>query len=259
MGGSLGTTLAMWDPQVGALSERLHVVRHDHRGHGASPVPPGPYEIADLGRDVLALMDELEAETASYCGLSIGGMVGMWLGAHARERVDRLVLICTSAHMPPGSAWEERAAAVRAAGTTEVVADAVVERWLTPGYAAANPGVRKRMRAMLTRTSPAGYAACCGAIGRMDLREDLHRIAAPTLVISGADDQAAPPEHQRLIAERIAGARHEVLAPAAHIASVERPGAVTRLILEHLHPEAPDGRRAITAPELAPGRKDRNS
>ena len=115
MGSSLGTSLQMWDGQL-PLAERLRLVRFDHRGHGASPSPPGPYEIADLAGDVVALMDELGIERARYCGLSIGGMIGMWLAANAPERIERLVLICTSAHMPPASRWQERAAAVLAAG-----------------------------------------------------------------------------------------------------------------------------------------------
>ena len=140
LGCSLGTAAAMWEPQVAALAEHLRVIRYDHRGHGASPVPPGPYEIEDLGRDVLALLDRLGIERASVGGVSLGGMVAMWLGANAPDRVERLVLCCTSAHLPPASAWAERAAAVREAGTTEVVADAVVARWLTPAFAAAHPG-----------------------------------------------------------------------------------------------------------------------
>ena len=233
MGSSLGTSMDMWDSQL-ALAERLHIVRHDHRGHGRSPVPPGPYEIADLGRDVLELMDALEIERASYCGLSIGGMVGMWLGANAPERIERLVLICTSAHLPPAEGWAERAATVRAAGTVEVVADAVVARWLTPAYAESHPELVAELRAMLVATDPNGYAAACGAIERMDLRDQLGTITAPTLVISGAGDEAAPPEHQELIAASIPGARLETVDPAAHLAAVERPALVNELIATHL-------------------------
>lgn len=233
LGGSLGTSLEMWDGQL-ALAERFRLVRLDHRGHGRSPVPPGPYEIEDLARDVLALLDALEIQRASYCGLSIGGMVGMWLGANAPERIERLVLLCTSAHLPPASGWQERAAAVREAGTVEVIADAVIDRWLTPGFAAEHPELRAELRAMLVATDPEGYAASCGAIERMDLRAELARISAPTLVISGADDPATPPEHQALIAESIAGARLATVAPAAHLAAVERPEAVNELIAAHL-------------------------
>ena len=221
LGGSLGTTLEMWDPQVPALAERLRVVR--------SPVPAGPYEIADLGRDVLALMDALAIEHAAYVGLSIGGMVGMWLGSHAPERIDRLALLCTSAHLPPASAWAERAATVRAAGSTEPIADAVVARWLTKPFARAHPEVLAELRAMLAAQSPDGYAACCGAIERMDLRPDLGAVRAPVLVIAGEDDRATPPEHAQVIAGAIPGARLEVLTAAAHLASVEQPDAVTRL------------------------------
>jgi 3-oxoadipate enol-lactonase len=233
MGSSLGTSSAMWDAQLD-LAGAFRVVRYDHRGHGSSATPEPPYEIADLAGDVLELMDALGVERAHHCGLSIGGMIGMWLGANAPERVNRLILICTSAQLGPPSLWRERAAAVREAGTTEPVADAVVDRWLTPRFAVEHPEIRTRLRAMLLDCDPVGYAACCGAIERMDLRGGLPRITAPALVISGSDDSATPIEHQRLLADAIPGARHEVVAPAAHIAAVERPEAVTGLIREHL-------------------------
>lgn len=233
MGGSLGTTLRMWDGQL-PLADRVRLVRFDHRGHGASPVPPGPYEIADLGRDVLELMDSLGVERASYCGLSIGGMVGMWLGANAPERIDRLVLICTSAHMPPASKWQERARTVLEARSVEPIADTVIAGWLTPAFAAANPEVRGALRTMLVASPADGYAACCGAIERMDLREELGGIRAPTLVISGSDDQSTPPSEQEQIAARIPNCRHELVGPAAHVAAVEQPDTVNSLIQEHL-------------------------
>jgi 3-oxoadipate enol-lactonase len=233
MGGSLGTTLRMWDRQM-PLAERRQLVRFDHRGHGASPVPEGPYEIADLGRDVVELLDWLGLERASYCGLSIGGMVGMWLAANAPERVERLILLCTSAHMPPAEQWRQRAAAVSTAGSTEPIADAVVERWLTPSFAREHPEVRHELRAMLTSSPPDGYVRCCGAIERMDLRGELPRVEAPTLVISGDQDEATPAGHQRVIAEAIPRARHEVVGGAAHIAAVEQPEAINHLIDTHL-------------------------
>jgi 3-oxoadipate enol-lactonase len=234
LAGSLGTDRSMWDPQMAPLRERHRTIRYDQRGHGASPVPDGPYSIADLGGDALALMDRLGLERASWAGVSIGGMVGMWLAIHAPERIDRLTLICSSAHLGPPERWAERAATVRAAGTVEPIADTVVGRWLTPEFAARNPGVRDRLRARLAATPAEGYAACCEAIGSMDQRAGLGAIRAPTLVISGAEDQAAPPEHQRLLADAIPGARLEVLSPAAHVASAERADDVTALIADHL-------------------------
>jgi 3-oxoadipate enol-lactonase len=240
LAGSLGTTLRMWDPQVPALAARgLRAIPYDQRGHGASPAPPGPYAIADLGADALALLDRLGLERVAWVGLSIGGMVGLWLAAHAPERVERLVLLCTSAHVPPAQRWEERADAVRAAGSVGVVADAVAARWLTEGFAAAHPDVLAGLRDMLAAQPPDGYAACCAALATLDLRGDLAAIRAPTLVIGGAQDAAIPTDHQRRLADAIAGARLEILDPGAHVVSVERPGVVTDLICDHLEREAP--------------------
>lgn len=233
LGSSLGTDLGMWDGQL-ALSAGLRLIAFAHRGHGRSPAPPGPYEIADLGADVLELMDELRLERASYCGLSLGGMIGMWLAANAPERIERLVLISTAAHMPNGSAYAQRAVIVREQGSTESIAGGVIEKWLTPGFAARHPEVRARLRSMLTASDPEGYASCCEAIAAMDLREQLPAIAAPTLVISGADDPAIPIELQEAIAGAISGARHEVVAPAAHLPVVEQAEQVNELIGEHL-------------------------
>jgi 3-oxoadipate enol-lactonase len=234
MGGSLGTTLAMWDPQLAELKRRHRVIRFEHRGHGGSPVPDGPYTIDELGADVLALMDRLGLERASYCGLSIGGMVGQWLAINAPGRIDRLILICTAAYLPPASSWQERAAAVRSAGTPEVVADAVLGRWFTESYAKRNPDLVASYRRMISSIDSEGYAGCCEAIATMDLRGGLGTIAAPTLVIAGHQDPSIPPEHGEAIAAAVAGARFELLDPAAHLASVERAVDVTALIAEHL-------------------------
>jgi len=234
-GGSLGSDLRMWEPQVAPLVERgFRVVRYDTRGHGASPVPPGPYELDDLGADVLALLDELGVERVHHVGLSLGGMTGMWLGIHAPDRIASLVLCCTSAKLGPPSMWAERARTVRAEGTA-AVAEAGVSRWLTPGYRERHPDRAGFLRAMIAAVPAEGYAACCGAIERMDLLDLLPKITAPTLVVAGADDPATSPgEHARPIAEGIPGARLEVVADAAHLGSYERPGEFTRLILDHL-------------------------
>jgi 3-oxoadipate enol-lactonase len=232
MGGSLGTTLRMWEGQQ-PLAEHLRLVCFDNRGHGGSPAPPGPYEIADLGRDVLELMDTLVLPRAHYCGISLGGMVGMWLGANAPERLAGLILICTSPHIPPPSMWRQRARTVLEAGSVEPVADATLDRWLTPEFAESHPHVRAALREMLVGTSPEGYAACCGAIERMDLRQDLARVRTPTLVVSGNRDPSTPVEVQELIARAVPAATHEVVA-AAHLAAVEQPEPINRLILERL-------------------------
>jgi 3-oxoadipate enol-lactonase len=234
LGGSLGTTLDMWDPQVPALSGSHRVIRFEHRGHGGSPVPNGPYTIDDLGADVLTMLDRLDLPRVSYCGLSIGGMVGQWLAINAPERVDRLILLCTSAHLPPAESWQERAAAVREAGSPEVVADAVLARWFTPAFAESHPDIVARYRAMISGIDAEGYAGCCEAIAAMDLRAGLPGITAPTLVVAGRQDPSIPPEHGEAIAAAVPGARLEILDPGAHLASVERAETVTSLIAHHL-------------------------
>ena len=236
LGGSLGTTLEMWEPQRAGIGGAARLVSFSQRGHGASPVPAGPYRIAELGGDVLALMDRLGLERASYCGLSIGGMVGQWLAINAPQRIERLVLICTSAHLPPAEDWHPRAVTVREAGTTEAIADAILQRWFTPGYAERNPETVAHYRRMIASIPAQGYAGCCEAIAAVDLRAGLERITAPTLVIAGAHDPATPAEHGAAIADAVVGARLELLDPAAHLASVERATEVSGLIAGHLHP-----------------------
>lgn len=230
---SLGADRTMWDDLAAQLADRFRVVAYDHRGHGASPVPDGPSTLADVAGDVVGLLDRLEVERAHVVGLSLGGMVGMWLGIHAPARVDRLALLCTSARLGPRQMWLDRIAAVEAHGTGSI-AEAGVERWITPAHAEAHPEVRARLEALIAAQPDAGYASCCAAIADMDLTADLTRITAPTLVIGGAEDPATPPEHQRLIARAIPGARLEVLSPAAHLATVEQPDAIGALVGDHL-------------------------
>jgi 3-oxoadipate enol-lactonase len=230
---SLGTTLEMWEPQMGDLARDHRVLRYDMRGHGRSPVPEAPYSIADLGRDLIGLLDRNGIARASMCGISLGGMVSMWVAAHAPERVERLALCSTSAIMGPPEAWTERAALVRREGTG-AVADTVVARWFTPAFAAAEPAVVAGIRAQLAATPPEGYAGCCEAIREMDQRPDLPAISAPTLVIAAAGDPSTPPAHARTIASLIPGARLELLDRGAHLVSVEEPELVTPLIAAHL-------------------------
>jgi 3-oxoadipate enol-lactonase/4-carboxymuconolactone decarboxylase len=240
--GSLGSTLEMWDPQVPALTEHYRIVRCDARGHGRSPAPGGPYALDDLVDDAVALLDRLRVETAAVVGLSLGGMTALRLAAREPHRVTSLAILCTSALLGPASVWQERAEAVRAQGTA-VVADTVVERWLTSAMREAEPARLQALREMVAGTSAEGYAACCDAIGALDLTADLPRITAPTLAIAGADDIATPPEHLRAIATAVPGARLLVLPSAAHLANVEQPAAVNAALLLHLAAGRTDGDR----------------
>ena len=222
---SLGTTLAMWGPQIPPVSGRFRVLRYDSRGHGESAVTPGPYTIERLARDVLALLDGLGIQRPHFCGLSMGGMVGMWLGAHAPERLERLVLCNTAARIGPPEIWDTRIANVRKSGM-DPIATPVLGRWFTPAFHERMPGAIEGMRRMLIETSVEGYVGSCAAIRDADLGEALSRIRARTLVIAGTHDAATPPADGRFLAERIQGARYVELA-AAHLSNIEAPERFT--------------------------------
>jgi 3-oxoadipate enol-lactonase len=222
--GSLGSTHEMWERQLDALGARFEVLTIDHPGHGGTPLAD-VREVADLARRVL---ETVEAESFSFVGLSLGGAVGMQLALSAPERVDRLALCCTAARFGDPELWLERAAVVRAEGVEPIV-DLVLPRWFSPGF----PDL-PRYRDMFLSTDPEGYARCCEALARWDARDDVARIATPTLVVSGADDPSAPPPYGELLAERIPGARHEVIPGARHLANVEHAAEFNRLVLEHL-------------------------
>jgi 3-oxoadipate enol-lactonase len=234
---ALGLSMAMWDPQVAPLSRAFRVVRYDHRGHGGSPVPAGRYRIEDLGRDVLRLIDRLALERVAFCGLSLGGMVGLWLAANAPERVDRLVVFCAAARMPRPNDYAERAKLVRAQGM-DAIADRVIGRWFTPAFLTRRPDAVAGIKALLLATPPEGYAATCEALAAMDLLDDLPRIVASTRVIAAAEDQSTPPEQSEEIARRIPGADLVVIPDAAHLANIEQPEAVTDQILDHVTMES---------------------
>ena len=233
LGSSLGTTGAMWDDNVPALSERFRLLRYDTRGHGASPAPEGPYSMDELGADVLALLDRLELERVSFCGLSIGGMIGMWCASEQPQRFDRLVLCCTVPHFPPPELWNERIETVRAQGIEPMVEPAL-ERWLPADVRAARPEAEEHLRALIRSTPAEGYAGCCEAIRDMDLRDRLAAIEAPTLVVAGSQDPSTPAEKVRAIADAVAGARYLELEGAAHIANISRPEDFSRAVLDHL-------------------------
>ncbi len=229
---SLGTTLGMWLPQLPALTEHFRVLRYDTRGHGQSDVTAGPYSIAQLGRDVVSLLDGLNIPVAHFCGLSMGGMTGIWLGVNAPRRIQRLVLCNTSAAIGVPEVWNSRIAKVKQEGMQGII-DAVLERWFTADFLARAPAQVERVRQMLSTTSAQGYIANCAAVRDMDQRSELSRIVAPTLVIGGKHDKATPPEHGELIARAIPGATYVEL-NAAHLSNWEVAQAFTQQLLNFL-------------------------
>lgn len=228
---SLGTDMSMWDAQLSALEERFRVLRYDTRGHGRSGVPAGAYGLERLGRDVIELADGLGIATFSFCGLSLGGMTGQWLGWRARERLERLVIANSSACMGPPSGWDARIAAVAEQGMDAMV-EPILPRWFTPSFLADERNTAQVVT-VLRRTDPSGYAGCCAAIRDMDMRALLGLIVAPTLIIGGTADLATPPAHTDELANGITGAR-KIMLEAAHLSNIEQPEAFTQAVLDFL-------------------------
>lgn len=236
MSNSLGTSMALWEPQVAALGEHFRLLRYDTRGHGQSSVPPGGYGLDRLGRDVIELADGLGIETFSFCGLSLGGMTGQWLGWRAPERLEHLVIANSSACMGPPSGWDARIEAVNAEGM-KAMAGPVLGRWFTAAFAQDSANTAAALQDLLD-TPAAGYAGCSAAIRDMDMRPILPLIAAPTLIIGGKYDPATPPEHSNEMAAGIPNAQC-VMLEAAHLSNVEKPSEFTAAMLGFL--TCPDG------------------
>ena len=229
---SLGTNLHMWDAQVAAFTEQFRLVRYDRRGHGKSGAPPGPYNMERLGRDALAILDALGLDRVHWCGLSMGGMVGQWLGANAPHRIAKLILSNTSSYYPDKAPWNERIEIVRDKGIA-AVADRVLALWFTPDFRARETSVIARMKEILQATPVEGYVACCAAVRDMDHRDLLGKITVPTLVIAGRHDPATTVQAAEYIRSRVPGAALTVL-DTAHIANVEQPGEYADIVLGFL-------------------------
>jgi 3-oxoadipate enol-lactonase len=237
LGNPIGTTRSVWDFQVPVLSRYFRLLRFEWRGHGApaaqSWAPSGPYTIAELGADVLTTLNAYGFERVGYAGVSLGGMVGLWLAAHVPERVSSLAVCCSAlVPLPSAESWRERAALVRSSGM-DAIAGMVVPRWFTPSFVARSPALTGAVVDMLRGTNPAGYAGCADAIASMDLRPLLGSVKAPALVLSGAEDPAAPPSQGAITARGITGSRLVVVRGASHFAHYETPGPVTDALLGH--------------------------
>lgn len=229
---SLGTDLRMWDAQTAALADRFRIVRYDRRGHGKSDVPKGPYTMERLGLDVLSILNALKIDKINWCGLSMGGMVGQWLGANAPQRINKLILSNTSSWYPDKTPWNDRIKTVRESGLASMV-DGNMSRWFTPGFITKAPDAIAKMKEMFVATKPDGYIACCEAVRDMDFRESNPKVSVPTLVIVGAQDPATPPAAGEAIRKAIPGTQLVSL-DAAHIANIEQPQAYTDTIVKFI-------------------------
>ena len=229
---SLGATMQMWEPQMAALTRLYRVVRYDRRGHGKSGVPPGPYSMERFGKDVLAILDDLNIEKVHWCGLSMGGMVGQWLGANAPERIDRLILANTCSYYPDPTNWNNRIKAVSENGLASI-ADTVIAAWLTADFREREPQIAAKLKAMLIASPVQGYIACCEALSTLDQRALLPQIKAPTLVIAGRHDTSTPVDASVFIRSQIPNASMTLL-DAAHISNVEQPHSFSEAVVGFL-------------------------
>ncbi|MDF2713369.1 MAG: 3-oxoadipate enol-lactonase [Paenibacillus sp.] len=229
---SLGTDMFMWDLQIPQLAQQFQVLRYDTRGHGASETPPGPYTIDQLGQDALGLLNGLGIERASFCGISLGGMTGMWLATQAPERLDRIALCNTAALIGPPDIWNTRIETVRRDGM-QAIADGLLTRWFRPPYIERAPREMMQLKQTLAETSPEGYVAACAAVRDMDLRDTVRRIQLPTLVIAGSGDKVTPLRDSQYLIEHIPGARYIEL-EAAHLSNIEAAEPFTAELLKFM-------------------------
>jgi 3-oxoadipate enol-lactonase len=233
LSGSVGSTIEMWEPNLSALASRFRVVRLDHRGHANSPAPPGPYRIHGLAEEMLCTLDGLGIERFAWCGLSMGGMIGMVMASRWPERVNALALCCTSAAVTDTSVWADRARRVADRGTQALAAE-IADRWFTPQWGEEHPAEVERARGWISCTADDAYRRCCEAIVDWNFIDRLPSIRTPTLVIAGRHDHAMPVDPDaRILANRIPYAQLEIL-DAAHLATMEQPDAANRLISTHV-------------------------
>jgi 3-oxoadipate enol-lactonase len=228
----LGTTTRMWEPQLAAFTKEFRVLRYDSRGHGKSSVPLGPYSIGQLSGDAMQLLDALSVEKAYFCGLSMGGMVGMNLGTHHAARFHKMVLCDTAAKIGTEESWSARLEMVHKEGM-KAVARAVIERWFTAEYRNSHPAEVGVAQRMLEETNPEGYAAGCAAVRDMDHRQELGKISVKTLIVTGASDPVTPPEDGKFLALHISGARF-VEIPGSHLSNLEASEEFNREVLSFL-------------------------
>jgi 3-oxoadipate enol-lactonase len=230
---SLGTDSSMWDPQVGAWSDSHRVVRFDQRGHGRSQAPSQPYTVERLGRDALAVLDAHDADEADICGLSLGGLVALWLAGTAPARVRRAVFADTAVCVGTEEAWRQRAATVRVEGMAAVT-EMVLARFFSPSFRASGPPAVEALQRKLLGASVEGYASSCEALATADLTDLARRVDVRSLVIVGTADEATPPADAWVLHDLLTDARLVELPGAGHLANLEQPDRFSELVLDFL-------------------------
>ena len=229
---SLGTDLGMWDPQAEALARDFYVLRYDTRGHGQSGRGGEPVTLELLGRDVVGLLDTLAIPRAHFCGISMGGLTGQWLGIHQPQRIGKLVLANTAARIGTSEGWLARAEQVRRDGM-DGVASGAAARWFTPAFIEHERHTVDHLVRRLREQDPEGYAACCNALAEADLRSTVKGVTARTLVVAGSGDPVTTVADGEWLATTIRTAELAVV-PASHISNIEAQPVFTAYLRRFL-------------------------
>ncbi|MFV5697375.1 3-oxoadipate enol-lactonase [Flavobacterium sp. ZT3R17] len=229
---SLGTDLTMWDKQIELLGQEFNMLRYDTRGHGKSEVAEGEYSIEMLGNDVLDLLDSLKIEKVNFCGLSIGGLTGQWLGIHAPERLNKLILCNTAVKIGNAEGWNTRIETVQKNGLDSIVSG-TQERWFTPEFVSENKNEVEAVLAMFVQTPLSGYSSCCAAVRDADFTDQVSKIPVPTLIISGTEDLVTTVKEGDFLMEKISNSLLAAL-KTAHISNIEKADDFTKLLIEFI-------------------------
>ena len=229
---SLGTQLNMWQPQISFFEKKFYVICYDTRGHGASSAPQGPYSIEQLGTDVIHLLDHLNIKKASFCGISMGGLTGQWLAIHHPERFNHVIVCNTAAKIGQEQAWNDRAQLVREQGL-KPIAETAASRWFTEPFIRSNTAIVESLSNDLGAGSPEGYASCCEALAKADVREQLKNITIPTLVVAGQKDPVTTVADAQYIINHVrSSSLFEI--NASHISNIEQPKAFNQAVFSFL-------------------------
>ncbi len=229
---SLGTNFKMWQAQIDFFQQDFFVICYDTRGHGASSAPQGPYSIDQLGQDVVNLLDHLNVEKAAFCGISMGGLTGQWLAIHRPERFNQVVVCNTAAKIGQEQAWNDRAALVREQGL-QPIASTAASRWFTEPFIQSNATVVNNLQNDLAAGSAEGYASCCEALAKADVREQLKDITVPVLVVAGQQDPITTVADAQFMVERIANSQLFEI-NASHISNVELPNEFNQAVKQFI-------------------------
>lgn len=229
---SLGTNFSMWEDNIDELSHHFNILRYDKRGHGESTINQDKISISELAQDVIELVEKLQLKNVYFCGLSIGGLIGQWLGINHPDKFKKIIICNTAAKIGTVEGWETRIEQVTKFGL-ESILDGTATRWFTEKYREKNPEKVANILNSFQKTSLKGYVACCHAVANADFRTDLHRLTIPLLIIAGSQDKVTTEEDAKYI-QKNSGLGHLISLDTAHLSNMEQPREFSKHIIQFL-------------------------